>query len=934
MTIPRMLSRAQPLASNTSRTGRMLLVRTMTSLRTNEIRHRFIKYFVKHGHVAQRSAPIVPATNDSTLLFTNAGMVPHKQHFQSPQTAPKPTVTSIQKCVRAGGKHNDLDQVGHTARHHTFFEMLGNFSFGAYNKRRAIELAWGFVRQELAMPAARLRVSVLRGDDEAYSVWRDDIKLDSAQIVQLGEDDNFWSMGHGEGPCGPCSEIFWDTQARGLPSDHADRWLEFWNLVFMQYYRDAAGRLVPLERPCIDTGMGLERVASILQGVHSNFETDELRAIVDSVGGSAADQTSRRIIADHLRASAFLIAEGVQPASTGRGYVLRRIIRRAMRAGRQLGIRGPVLAPLYPSLEAAMGAAYPELATARNAVVGVLEAEETAFLKMLDNGLALLERRLRTKEDMAAKVLCAEDVFVLYDTHGFPADLTQAIARDRGWAVDIDGFETLLQRSRQQNRERSRGELGVGSSGGTSAGGAFAAEVAAVCAEWQRNSLVRDTRFCGYDLDPDARDGSVPGRVVASRALSTGDLLVALDPSPFYTAGGGQDADTGTVSAAGAHGVSYDVKQVVSPTVCGLIGVLILTRRANSDSETANPIECLDRDMSVVATVDMKRRRGCAVHHTATHLLNNALRTVVGDGVVQAGSQVRAQGLRFDFSSCALTSDQLKRIASAVNRAALAAMPVTVAHMTLADAQTMGALSVRAERQCANSVRVVTIADAKSVELCGGTHLRTTRGVFPFQIVAESSVGAGTRRIEAVAGDAAVAWLQNQLAHARRAAAVLGAPSIDSLESRVRQLDAKSQAARDEADRWLRVAAAGIKDSATLETALRGSTASEAPLIPTRIHVLLPDASLSATDSKRLVSERAIYLRTSEPTCAHVVVCGGAISLGVDPAALPGAHAGNLLRLLLADLLPGRGGGQDTLAHGRLNAPVVDPTCIPAKLGK
>ncbi|KAJ2401293.1 hypothetical protein GGI23_001493 [Coemansia sp. RSA 2559] len=868
--------------------------RPVTTLSTNEIRQRFIKFFEAHNHTALASAAIVPA-NDNTLLFTNAGMVPFKQHFRRPHAAPYAAVTSIQKCMRAGGKHNDLDQVGYTPRHHTFFEMLGNFSFGAYDKRQAIRLAWAFVREELQLPVNRLRVSVLDADDETYSVWRDDVKLEAEQIVRLGEADNFWTMGYGEGPCGPCTELFWDT---GRGHTESDRWLEFWNLVFMQHYRAADGQLHPLEKPCIDTGMGLERVASIVQGVDNNYDTDELRELVGAIGQGSVE--FRRIIADHLRASAFLIAEGVHPASTGRGYVLRRIIRRAVRAGRKLGIRGPVLAPLYGRLVAAMGAAYPELAASRAAVVAVLAAEEDAFLRTLDKGLALLETRVFAAQGMDAKVVGAQDVFTLYDTHGFPADLTQAIARDHGWTVDIDGFEALLQRSRLRNRERSRGELGVGGSAGGE--GAQAAEIGAVCAEWQNDELICGARFCGYDLDPEARDGSVRAHVLAFRELSTGDALVAIDPSPFYAAGGGQEADAGTL-VAGAD--AFAVKQVAPQAACGIHGVLVVAKRPGMHEALQEP------GISVAATVDMARRRGCAVHHTATHLLHSALRKVIGDSVVQAGSLVRPDSLRFDFTARALSAEQLARIASLVNNAATESMPVHVSHMTLAQAQAKGALSVRAERQCATNVRVVAIGD-ESVELCGGTHLRATRAVFPFQIVAESSVGAGTRRIEAVAGDAAVVWMQQQLAHARAAAAVLDASSLDTLESRARLVDAKAKAARDDADRWLLVAASHIADSAMLETTL-GLTAA-------CIHVLPSSIDGAAA---RLVAQRAAYLCSAEPKCAHVVICSSCVALSVDPATIPGAHAGKLLRLLFAKL-PGKGGGQDTLAQGRLDAPVTD----------
>ncbi|KAJ2557985.1 hypothetical protein EV175_001027 [Coemansia sp. RSA 1933] len=884
--------------------GRMLRIqpavasrRTVATLTTQGIRQRFAEYFMKHGHILRPSANIVP-TNDSTLLFTNAGMVPFKQQFVQPQTAPHAMVASIQKCVRAGGKHNDLDQVGYTPRHHTFFEMLGSFSFGAYGKQQAIQLAWGFVRDELQLPVNRLRVTVLRGDDEAYSAWRDDIRLDTGQIVQLGEEDNFWSMGHGEGPCGPCSELFWDT-GKG-PANHEDRWLEFWNLVFMQHYRTSDGRLEPLAQPCIDTGMGLERIASIVQGVDSNYETKELHALVAAVGGSD-NQALRRIVADHLRASAFLIAEGVHPASTGRGYVLRRIIRRAVRAGRQLGIVGPVLAPLYPHLVATMGAAYPELAERRAAVEAVLVAEEDAFRSTLDKGLALLESRIIADQRTGSKVVGAQDVFTLYDTHGFPADLTQAIARDHGWTADIEGFETLLQRSRERTRERSR--TGSGSD-------AMADEIAAVCADWQRDASPRGARFCGYDIDPEARDARVDSRVLAFRELSTGDALVAIDPSPFYAAGGGQEADTGTLIV---DGTSLAVTRVVPQAVCGLHGVLVVRRDPSIDALRTSGTH-------IVAAIAMPRRRGCAVHHTATHLLHNALRSVLGPGVAQAGSLVRSTGLRFDFTAHALTADQLDRVAAHVNAAAQADASVKVSYMSLMQAQDeLGALSVRAERHDASRVRVVQMG--ASSELCGGTHLRSTRAVYPFVIVAEASVGAGTRRIDAVAGDAASEWLQKQLAHARAAAAAVGAPSVAALEQRVCVLESSAREARAETAMWLTVAASGIRDASTLDTMLGN------PRVPTRIHILPLAASEDAASDARLATERANHLRSIEPMFAHLVIRGRAVSLAVDPVVITDAHAGRLLRVLL-DVVPGKGGGQQALAKGRLESTVSDPDAL------
>ncbi|KAJ2821488.1 hypothetical protein IWW50_004617, partial [Coemansia erecta] len=866
---------------------------------------RYTEYFSRNGHTQLASADIVPK-NDPSLLFTNAGMVPFKQHFLRPETAPHKMVTTIQKCVRAGGKHNDLDQVGYTARHHTFFEMLGNFSFGAYDKQRVIHMAWRFVREELQMPEERLRVTVLESDHEALGIWRDQIKLDPRRIVRCGAEDNFWSMGN-EGPCGPCTEIFWDTgDARYAPDDER-RWLEFWNLVFMQFHRSGDGQLAPLATPCIDTGMGLERVASIMQGKANNFDTDEFQVIIRSVdqlprskGARSLDaQTAlayKRIVADHLRASAFLVSEGVHPSNTGRGYVLRRIIRRAVRAGRLLGIDGHVLPALYASLEAAMGTAYPELTERRAPVVAVLQAEERAFAKTLDKGMVLLSGIFAGGS--AAKVVSAEDAFALYDTHGFPVDLTQIIARDHGWTVDVAGFNAMQAQSRERNRASWKGE---------SARPSTASEIAAKLAEWQAAGIC--SRFCGYELDPEQRTSEVQSRVVASSTLANGDGLVVIDPCPFYALGGGQEPDTGSLT--------------VPALSCGGAPRMLAVKRAvalSGGQATALHVEAQHAELApgqaVTAAVDMHGRLGCAVHHTATHMLHAALRQVVGDSVAQAGSLVRADGLRFDVTSGALTDAQLREIERIVNRAALSNVPVTVTETTLAAAKAQGAMALFTEKYCAESVRMVDIA-CGSLELCSGTHLRTTRAVFPFQITAEGSVGAGTRRIEAVAGTAASTWLQQQLAHATAAAGVLGVRQVSKLSDAAQRLSDSSKTQRDEAARWLRVAAASAQAVATHATTLGAD-------VPTVIHILLPtELSAARGGDTRLVAERACYLRETQPRTAHVVIQGTAVALAVDPKCFPDAQAGMLLRELLRKI-PGKGGGQGALAQGQLKSAVSD----------
>ncbi|KAJ2542241.1 hypothetical protein GGF49_003042 [Coemansia sp. RSA 1853] len=883
-------------------------IRTVSNMRASEIRKRYAEYFERNGHTRLASADIVPQ-NDPTLLFTNAGMVPFKQYFLRPDTAPYKMITTAQKCVRAGGKHNDLDQVGYTPRHHTFFEMLGNFSFGAYDKQEVIRMAWRFVREELQLPTNRLRVTVLDSDHETYEIWRDQIKLDPQQIVRCGEDDNFWSMGN-EGPCGPCTEIFWDTCDTRYAADDERRWLEFWNLVFMQFHRSSDGTLTPLSTPCVDTGMGLERIASIVQGKTNNFDTDEFQIIIRGVNQLQRNtQTSvdaqtevayKRIVADHLRASAFLVSEGVNPSNTGRGYVLRRIIRRAVRAGRLLGIDGPVLPALYASLEAAMGSAYPELTERRDSVIAVLQAEESAFAKTLDKGMSLLTRIFHS--DAAAKIVSAQDTFALYDTHGFPVDLTQIIARDHGWTVDVDGFNTIQAKSRERNRASWK-------SGATRT--QISDEISSKMAEWQADGV--STRFCGYEIDPEQTLAEQHSRVVASSVLSNGDALIVVEPCPFYARGGGQEPDAGTVTVSAVDCTeaprTLDVKHAVA----------LPNGRATALCVDAQHAE-LRVGQPVVAAIDMQRRRGCAVHHTATHLLHAALRQVMGDTVTQAGSLVRPDSLRFDFTSIALSDVQLREVERLVNRFALASTPVNVTHTTLEAAKEQGAMALFTEKYQAENVRMVNVPSV-SVELCSGTHLRTTRGVFPFQITSESSVGAGTRRIDAVAGVAASEWLQQQLEYAQNAAHMLNTKQLSKLGDAVQRLSDSNKALRSDASQWLRVAAVNAQAVATHATTLGAN-------ISTVIHILAPEPSAPHTGDARLVAERACHLRDTQSQTVHVVIQGTAIALAVNPACFPTVQAGTLLRELLSKL-PGKGGGQGVLAQGRLKSAVTGIHMLP-----
>ncbi|KAJ2397762.1 hypothetical protein GGI05_000466 [Coemansia sp. RSA 2603] len=798
--------------------------------------------------------------------------------------------------------------------------MLGNFSFGTYGKREIIHMSWRFITEELKMPVEMLRVTVLETDDEAYDIWKTEIGLDPKRIVRMGPEDNFWSMGNGEGPCGPSSEIFWDTQDPRYSEEDDERWLEFWNLVFMQYHRSADGELKLLDTPCIDTGMGLERVASILQHKKNNFDTDEFQTIISSIdqilpnASSLSPETAltyKRIIADHLRASTFLISEGVYPSNTGRGYVLRRIIRRAVRAGRLLGIKGGVLSELYPSLETAMGKAYPEIVERREPVISVIKSEERAFLNTLDKGMALLDGIFANGSD--DKTISGQDAFALYDTHGFPVDLTQIIARDHGWTVDLDAFDQIQRGSRERNRASWKG--------GSAKKDVLTSEIESTCLEWQDLSV--QSRFSGYELDAESTAKPIAAKIIASKELSNGDALVVIDPCPFYATGGGQQADTGVIKVIrdGTGDIRADIAHAftVKNAVALPNGQATLLHLAEAASQHA----LLDVGQQVTATVDMDRRYGNAVHHTATHLLNAALRKVLGNTVMQAGSLVQQSGLRFDFTSSPLTSNQIEKVESLVNQAALANTFVQVHQMTLEEAKAQGAIAMFTEKYSVDSVRVVEVPGV-SMELCGGTHMHSTRPVYPFQIISEGSIGAGTRRIEAVAGISASEWLRQQLGYAQSAARTLEAKKLSALDSKAQQLVAKNKELHEKVDKWLQTAAVNVEAIATYATTL-GKTN-----VLTTIHILAPQAetadkrrsSSNSSGNMRLVSERACYLRDTQPRSAHVVIQGNAIALSVDTNSVSDARAGALLRELFVRL-PGKGGGQDTLALGKLQSAVT-----------
>ncbi|HEX8417384.1 MAG TPA: alanine--tRNA ligase [Methylobacterium sp.] len=733
----------------------------------NEIRSTFLDYFARAGHTVLPSSPLVPR-NDPTLMFTNAGMVPFKNVFTGIEKRPYVRATTAQKCVRAGGKHNDLDNVGYTARHHTFFEMLGNFSFGDYFKPQAIELAWTLITREFGLSPDRLLVTVYADDDEAADLWRKIAGFSDDKIIRIGTSDNFWQMGD-TGPCGPCSEIFIDQGPSlrggppGSPDEDGDRFLEFWNLVFMQYEQVAPGNRLALPRPSIDTGMGLERMAAILQGVTSNYDTDLFRALIDAVAHAVgrppepSTLASYRIIADHLRASAFLVADGVLPGNEGRGYVLRRIMRRAMRHAEILGAREPTMFRLVPTLVREMGLAYPELARAEGLIAETLRLEETRFRRTLERGLAILDSE--TRDLGPGQNLSGETAFTLYDTYGFPLDLTQDALKARGIGVDTDAFGQAMERQRKAARAAWSGS----------------GEAATETVWYGLKERVGASEFLGYETETAEgivtallRDGA---EVPALGAGETG--LALLNQTPFYAESGGQVGDTGRIVAAGC-------KARVTATEKKL-GDLFVHYVTVDEGRLA-------RDQAVELAVDHARRSAIRANHSATHLLHEALRQVLGDHVAQKGSLVSPERLRFDFSHPKPLEDtELRAVEDIANAVLLQNEAIVTKLMGVEEAKESGARALFGEKY-GDEVRVVAMgrpvgtdpvdgrANAFSVELCGGTHAARTGDIGIISVVGEGAVGAGVRRIEAMTADAARRYRADESRTLNGIAGLLKAP--------------------------------------------------------------------------------------------------------------------------------------------------------------
>lgn len=842
-------------------------------MKTADIREAFLSYFEAQGHTRVESSSLVPA-DDPTLLFTNAGMNQFKETFLGLEQRSYVRAVTAQKCVRAGGKHNDLENVGYTARHHTFFEMLGNFSFGDYFKREAIQFAWEFLTGTLALPPERLWVTVHISDDEAAQIWVEEIGIDPARLSRLDE-DNFWQMGD-TGPCGPCSELFYDHGPDvpggppGSENDDLDRYIEIWNLVFMQYNRDATGELHPLPAPSVDTGMGLERIAAVLQHVHSNYEIDLFTKLIDAVavqlGLEQNDDKSLRVIADHLRSGAFLIADGVLPSNEGRGYVLRRIIRRAIRHGNKLGANASFFSALLPALLAQMGEAYPQLTERQTVITDALRSEEEQFARTLDNGMAILEEALADIEDA---VIPGAVIFKLYDTYGFPVDLTNDIARERGLSLDLEGYEAAMAAQRQRSQDHAGFKVDYS----------------------QSFNIEGETEFAGYDTDQ--AEGAVVailvdgGSVEALEADQSG--VVILDRTPFYGESGGQVGDCGRLLIDGG---AADVTDTTKSQGHHLHQVTL----------TAGRLKVGD---TVDAQIDADLRNRTRMNHSATHLLHEALRRELGDHILQKGSLVDSQRLRFDFSHGeAVSAQALATITSTVNEQIRANAAVTTELMDMEAAIEAGAMALFGEKY-GDEVRVLTMgADRFSVELCGGTHVSRTGDIGLFWITGESGIASGVRRIEALTGEAALAYVSGMSAEMQSVCGALKASpetvlsKVESLRAELRDLEKESMRLRQK----LATSAGGDLTQSAVEVAgikvlaaqVEGATA----------------ATLRDTldQCKNKLGSGVILLAAVEEGKIALVA-------GVTADATDRVKAGDVIKHV-AGLLGGKGGGRPDMAQG------------------
>jgi alanyl-tRNA synthetase len=855
-------------------------------MKSAEIRQEFLDFFAAHDHEVVPSGSLVPG-NDPTLLFTNAGMVQFKDVFLGEETRTCSRATSSQRCVRAGGKHNDLENVGYTARHHTFFEMLGNFSFGDYFKQKAIEYAWEFLTVNLGLAPERLWVTVFEDDDEAASIWLDEIKVDPSRFSRMGEKDNFWAMGD-TGPCGPCSEIFYDHGpeiAGGPPGsrdEDGDRYIEIWNLVFMQFDRKADGTMIPLPKPSVDTGAGLERLAAVLQNVSSNYEIDLFQALIkniaDITGESDIENTSLRVIADHIRACAFLAVDGVIPANEGRGYVLRRIVRRAVRHGYQLGVKDVFFYRLVASLVEIMGSAYPELVERRGFVEKVLKEEEEQFARTLDNGMIILEKAIK---ELNSDTIPGQMVFKLYDTYGFPVDLTADVAREHNMNLDLDGFEQAMLIQKNQARAASNfgsvEKLDIGSD--------------------------LSTDFTGYEI----LDGTcsvtgifdVQGDRLDEAPIGE-ELLVLLNASPFYGESGGQVGDHGILDNDTCKFEVFDTQKQ---------GEVLIHRGVMQ----TGALRVGDQLSAHVAEVD---RLAITLNHSATHLMHAALRNILGEHVTQKGSLVDADRLRFDFShSTPVTEEELKQVEAQVNHEILANSIVEKEVMPISEAKTKGALALFGEKY-GDEVRVVTMGGEYSVEFCGGCHVNRTGDIGLFKVASETGISAGVRRIEAVTGKGALTLVENEEQTLKQIMGVTNSGPLELVE-RVQQLVASNRTLEKQLEQLKAKMASSVGDELASQVIEINGT-----------QVLV--ATLEKFNSKSL-RDTVDRLKNKLGTTVIVLasINDGKVDLvvGVSKDLTKKVTAGDLANMV-AEQIGGKGGGRPDMAMAGGN----DISAVPSAL--
>jgi len=849
-------------------------------MKSADIRAEFLAFFAERGHTVVASSSLVPA-NDPTLLFTNSGMVQFKDVFLGKEQRAYKRATTSQRSVRAGGKHNDLENVGYTARHHTFFEMLGNFSFGDYFKHDAIRFAWDLLTQRFMIPKEKLWVTVYAEDDEAFGIWSDEIGVPKERIIRIGDNkgaryasDNFWQMAD-TGPCGPCSEIFYDHGPDvaggppGSPEQDGDRYIEIWNLVFMQYERDESGVLSALPRPCVDTGMGLERIAAVLQGVHSNYEIDLFQQLIAAAARetntSDLNEASLRVIADHIRACAFLVLDGVIPGNEGRGYVLRRIIRRALRHGYQLGCKTLFFHRLVDDLALAMGAAYPELFTEQERVKAVLKQEEERFSETLEHGMALLEQVLVD----GLKQLDGETAFKLYDTYGFPVDLTADVCRERGLSVDEDGFEAAMARQREQARAAGKFKAAAG-------------------IDYQGAK----TRFDGYDcLSEDAKVLAIFHEGASVSVAQAGErVVIVLDQTPFYAESGGQVGDRGYFVGLESH-KSFEAEvhdtQKISAEVFGHHALI------NQGVLRVGDV--------LRAQVDKSLRANTIRNHSATHLMHKALREVLGAHVQQKGSLVDEHKTRFDFSHhSAMKPEEIREVERIVNEEILSNQASAAKLMSFDDAVKAGAMALFGEKY-GDTVRVLDIGSSR--ELCGGTHVERTGDIGSFRIVAESGVAAGIRRVEAITGEQAIKLSQDQDSRLERIAGMLKAPSAD-IESKLRDVLEHTKAMERE------LVQLKSKMAAAQGTGLAGQARriGQVHCLAAKLDAVDPKAMREAMDQlKQQLGSAVIVLAVVEAERVSLVA-------GVTKDLLSSVKAGDLVNFV-AQQIGGKGGGRPDLAQ-------------------